>query len=290
MTTSHENRELVLVTGASSGIGQATAERLAADGFHVLAGVRSQADADRISDAGIEPVILDVTNDDHIAAVVARVALDPEKRGLRALINNAGVAVNAPIEVLSAGDWRTQFDASFFGPIALTRALMPALLASRGRVVNITSVGGRVAMANFGAYSAAKFALEAATDALRREVEPFGITVVKITPGAVSTQLTERGLVAAARVADTMTSDQRERYDELGKAFTAQVTGWARDGVTPEHAAGVISRAVAARRPKTRYTVGRDGALFSFMPRIASDRLFDAMLRSQNRMLAKNAG
>lgn len=290
MTTSHERVELALVTGASSGIGEATAARLAADGFHVLAGVRSHADADRIAAAGIEPVILDVTNGDHIAAIVDRVAHDPAGRALRVLVNNAGVAVNAPIEVLSLDDWHHQFDVSFFGQIALTRALIPVLLASRGRILNVTSVGGRVAMANFGAYSAAKFALEAATDSLRREVEPFGITVVKITPGAVSTQLTERGLAAAARVSATMTPDQRTRYDELGRAFTAQVTAWARDGASPERAAAVISRAVAARKPKTRYTVGLDGAMFSFMPRIASDRLFDAMLRSQNRSLAKSAG
>lgn len=289
MTTSHEFNELALVTGASSGIGKATAERLAADGLHVLAGVRTRTDAERIATDSIEPVILDITNNDHIASIVSRVAHDPEKRPLRALVNNAGVAVNAPIEVLSLDDWRHQFDVSFFGQIALTRALMPALLASRGRILNITSVGGRVAMANFGAYSAAKFALEAATDSLRREVVPFGVSVVKITPGAVRTNLTHSGLTAAARVAATMTPDQHERYNELRKAFTAQVTGWALHGVTPEHAAGVISRAVAARRPKTRYTIGRDGAVFSFMPRIASDRLFDTMLRAQNRSLARTA-
>ena len=189
MTTSHEKRELVLVTGASSGIGKATADRLAADGFHVLAGVRSQADADQIARSGIEPVILDVTNGDHVVAVATRVENDPEKRALRAVINNAGVAVNAPIEVLSAADWRAQFDASFFGPIALTRALMSALLAGRGRILNITSVGGRVAMANFGAYSAAKFALEAATDSLRREVFKHNIRTTIISPGLAATEL-----------------------------------------------------------------------------------------------------
>lgn len=289
MTLSHEFSELIVVASASSGIGRATAERLAADGFHVLAGVRKVADARAIAADRIEPVILDITDDEHIASLVARVADDPEKRPLRALVNNAGVAVNAPIEVLSLDDWRYQFDVSLFGQIALMRALMPALLASHGRILNVTSVGGRVAMANFGAYSAAKFALEATTDALRREVEPFGISVIKITPGAVRTNLTGSGLAAAARVADTMTPDQRERYGELGRAFTAQVTAWAREGATPEQAAAVISRAVAARRPKTRYTIGRDGALFSFMPRIASDRLLDAMLRSQNVRLAKTA-
>jgi NAD(P)-dependent dehydrogenase (short-subunit alcohol dehydrogenase family) len=279
--------QLAIVTGASTGIGRATAQRLAADGFHVLAGVRKEADAQKIAFTRIEPVILDVTNDDHIASLVNRVERDPEKRPLRALVNNAGVAINAPIEILALSDWRQQFDVSVFGPIALTRALLPALLASRGRVVNITSVGGRIAMANYGAYSAAKFAMEAVSDSLRREVEEFGVTVVKVTPGAVSTNLTESGLAAADRVVSTMNSDQHKRYEELTKAFTAQAEGFARDGVSPEHAAAVISRAVAARKPKTRYTIGRDGAMFSFMPRIASDRLLDTVLRSQNKSLAK---
>lgn len=289
MTTSHETQRLAIVTGASSGIGRATAVRLAADGFHVLAGVRTQADAVNIATRGIEPVILDVTDDEHISSLVDRATHDPERRPLGVLVNNAGVAVNAPIEVLSLDDWRFQFEVSVFGQIALIRALLPTLLVTRGRVVNVTSVGGRVAMANFGAYSAAKFAMEAVTDSLRREVESFGVTVVKITPGAVSTNLTESGLAAAARVADTMTSEQRRRYDELGRAFTAQAEGFARDGVSPEHAAAIIAKAVGARRPKTRYTIGRDGAMFSFMPRIVSDRMLDAMLRSQNKRLARSS-
>jgi NAD(P)-dependent dehydrogenase (short-subunit alcohol dehydrogenase family) len=279
--------QLAIVTGASSGIGRATAQRLAADGFHVLAGVRKQADAQNIVAANIEPVILDVTDDENIASLVNRVVNDPEHRPLRTLVNNAGIAVNAPIEILSLADWRYQFDVSVFGQIALTRALLPALLASRGRIVNITSVGGRVAMANYGAYSAAKFAMEAVSDSLRREVEGFGVTVVKITPGAVSTNLTESGLAAAARINSTMTPEQHARYDDLTLAFTVQAEAFARDGVTPEHAASVISRAVAATKPKTRYTIGRDGAMFTFLPRIASDRLLDAMLRSQNKSLAR---
>jgi NAD(P)-dependent dehydrogenase (short-subunit alcohol dehydrogenase family) len=286
MTTSHQTTRLAIVTGASSGIGRATAQRLAADGFHVLAGVRKQSDAQKIAAPGIEPIILDVTDDEAIAALVTRVTHDPEGRTLGVLVNNAGVAVNAPIEVLSLDDWRFQFDVSVFGQVAMIRALLPALLSARGRIINVTSVGGRVAMANFGAYSAAKFAMEALTDSLRREVEPFGVTVVKVTPGAVSTNLTDSGLAAAARITDTMTHEQRLRYDELGRAFTAQAEGFARDGVSPEHAAGVIATAATARRPKTRYTVGRDGAMFTFVPRIVSDRMLDAMLRSQNKSLA----
>lgn len=288
MTTSTEPRELAIVSGSSSGIGQATARRLAADGFHVLAGVRTSADAERIAADHIEPVILDVTDDRHIASLVERVVNDPARRPLRALVNNAGIAVNAPIEVLALDDWRRQFDVSVFGQIALTRALLPALLQSRGRILNITSVGGRIAMANYGAYSAAKFAMEAVSDSLRREVQEFGVQVIKITPGAVSTNLTSSGLATSDRITSTMSADQHERYDELVKAFVAQAEGFARDGVTPEHAAGVISRAVLARRPKTRYTIGRDGAMFTGISRIASDRFLDSVLRNQNKSLAKS--
>lgn len=276
-----------MVTGASSGIGLAAARRLAADGFHVLAGVRNDADAQRLAAPSIEPILLDVTDGDHIVALVDRVRSDPAGRQMAVLLNNAGIAVNAPIEVLEGEDWRRQFDVSFFAPVALIRALMPALLADRARVINVTSVGGRVAMANYGAYSAAKFAMEAVSDSLRREVEPFGVTVVKVTPGAVSTNLTESGLAVAGRIADRMTPDQHARYDELGRAFIAQAKRFARDGATPEHAAEVISRAATARRPRTRYTIGRDGAVFTFLPRLVTDRMLDRMLRSQNRSLAE---
>ncbi|MGA1835935.1 SDR family oxidoreductase [Herbiconiux sp. 11R-BC] len=287
MTSSHATSPLAVVTGASTGIGRATAQRLAVDGFHVLAGVRRPADAQKIAGPGIEPVILDVTDDAQIASIVERVTHDSEKRTLQVLVNNAGVAVNAPVEVLTLDDWRFQFDVSVFGQIAVTRALLPVLLSTRGRIVNITSVGGRVAMANFAAYSGAKFAMEAVSDSLRREVEPFGVTVVKVTPGAVSTNLTGSGLAAAARIAETMTPEQRARYAELRRAYVAQAEGFARDGVSPERAAAVISRAVTARRPKTRYTIGRDGALFTFLPRVVSDRMLDAMLHSQNKSLAR---
>jgi len=288
MTSSSEKSELAVVSGCSSGIGRATARRLAADGFHVLAGVRTESDAAAIAADAIEPVLLDVTSDEQIASLTDRVANDPLQRPLRALVNNAGIAVNAPIEVLTLVDWRRQFDVSVFGQIALTRSMLPLLLKSRGRVVNVTSVGGRIAMANYGAYSAAKFAMEAVSDSLRREVEDFGVQVIKITPGAVRTNLTDSGLATSARISGTMTAEQHRRYGELLTAFVAQAEGFARDGATPEHAASVISRAIAARRPRTRYTVGRDGAMFTGFSRIASDRFLDRVLRNQNERLARS--
>lgn len=174
--------ELVVVTGASTGMGAATARELARRGLHVLAGVRRDIDADALRGEGIEPQILDITVDSHVAAIADRVAHDPLGRPLRALINNAGISVNAPVEALPIADWRRQFEVNLFGHIAMTRALLPALLRSSGTVVNISSVGGKVALPTYGAYAGSKFALEAASDSLRREVADLGVRVVVVEP------------------------------------------------------------------------------------------------------------
>ncbi|WP_439657761.1 SDR family oxidoreductase [Lentzea sp. HUAS TT2] len=274
--------ELVVVTGASTGIGRATAQRLALDGLHVLAGVRRQEDAERLAAVNVEPLILDITNDDHVAALGERVAGDG--RRLRALVNNAGIAINAPVETLELKEWRRQFDVSVFGQIAVTRALLPAILAGTGRVINIGSVAGRVAMPSFGPYAAAKFAMEAVSDALRREVAEFGVEVVVITPGAVRTNMTESGIATATRLSEGMTPEQHGRYDKLMAAFLRQVEAFARDGVEPERAAAVISRAIAARKPRTRYTVGPDAAMVVPLSRIVPDRLLDRVLRRQMKL------
>ncbi len=281
MTTTSE---LVVVTGASTGIGRAAAKRLAADGFHVLAGVRRQQDAERLATGNIEPLILDITDEVHVSALARRVADDRGGRRLRAVVNNAGIAVNAPVETLNLEEWRRQFDVSLFGQIAVTQAVLPALLGSGGRVINIGSVAGRVAMPGFGPYAAAKFAMEAVSDALRREVAEFGVEVVVITPGAVRTNMTESGIATATRLSEAMTPDQHGRYDKLVNAFLEQVEAFARDGVEPERVAAVISRAVTGRKPRTRYTVGRDAAAMVPLTRIVPDRLLDRMLRRRMKL------
>src|SRR5688500_8990215 len=168
MTTSYEG--LMLISGTSTGMGAATARELARRGYHVLAGVRRERDAEALRAPGLEPVLLDVTDPGQIEAVVRRIAADPAGRPLRAVINNAGIAINAPVELLPMDEWRRQFDVNFFGHVAVTKAVLPALHASSGRVVNISSVGGKVAMPTYGAYAGAKFAMEAMSDALRREL------------------------------------------------------------------------------------------------------------------------
>jgi NAD(P)-dependent dehydrogenase (short-subunit alcohol dehydrogenase family) len=276
-TNSSTPSELVVVTGASTGIGRATARRLAADGFHVLAGVRTEAAAAEVKAARIEPVLLDITDEGQVAALADRAGAD--RRPLRAVVNNAGIAVNAPIEALPLADWRRQFDVSVFGQVAVIQALMPALLRSKGRVVNIGSTGGKVAMPGFGAYSGAKFAMEAISDSLRREVEPFGVAVAVIIPGAVRTQLTERGNATADRLIAGMTPEQRTRYAGLTKAFRATTESWGTDGLDASVVADVVAKAIRARKPRTRYTVGRDAAVMTRLTHLVSDRLLDRMVR-----------
>ncbi|MDT5354291.1 MAG: hypothetical protein QOJ56_2823, partial [Mycobacterium sp.] len=166
-----------------------------------------------------------------------------------------------------------------FGHIAMTQALLPALLDNSGTVVNISSVGGRVAMATYGAYAGSKFALEAVSDALRREVAGFGVTVIVVEPGAVTTEMAGRGVATAEALAAAMTADQHQRYDALTDAITTQARTFARDGVSAAHAAKVIADAITTTNPRTRYTVGRDAAVIVRLARLVPDRFLDQILR-----------
>lgn len=280
----YKTQDMVVVTGTSSGIGRATAEQLAAEGFHVLAGVRRQEDADKIKQNNIEPVILDITAIDTLRALAERVEQDPLGRPLRAVVNNAGIAVNAPLEMVPLDEFRRQIEVSVIGQVAVIQALTPALLKSGGRVVNIGSVGGKISMPGFGIYSAAKYAMEAINDSLRREMSSFGLKVIMITLGGVSTSLSEKGVTTADRLSKLMTPDQHRRHDRLFDAVKAQAELWATSGIPPKKVAEVVSRAIHASNPRTRYTAGRDSALLTRLVRILPDKLLDRMLRSQMKL------
>lgn len=277
MTVSTEMRELAVVTGASTGIGVATARELARQGFHVLAGVRRDPDADAIRGQGIEPLIIDITNPNHIDALATRVRGDSQGRPVRALVNNAAVGVNVPFEAFAIEDWRRLFEVNLFGHVAVTQALLPALIRSKGRVVNISSVGGKVAMATYGPYAATKFALEAVSDSLRREMAPFGVGVIVVEPGAVRTEMPGRAIATAHELASAMTPDQSRRYGPLVHAVTAQTAShtMSGSGLPADAAAKVIAKAITARKPRTRYTVGRDAALITRLARFLPDRTLD---------------
>jgi NAD(P)-dependent dehydrogenase (short-subunit alcohol dehydrogenase family) len=286
-TSRHPDRnELVVVTGASTGIGAATVKELAHKGFHVLAGVRREIDAEalrRLGLQGIEPLILDITVESDIAAIADRVAHDPRNRPLRALVNNAGIAINAPVETLPIAQWRQQFEVNLFGHIAMTQALLPALRNSSGTVVNISSVGGKVVLPTYGAYAGSKFALEAVSDALRREVSTAGIKVVVVEPGAVKTEIAERGIATSQQLSASMSAAQRARYSDVMDAVTVQARSFNETGVSAEAAAAVIAKAATASRPRTRYTIGRDAAILLRISRFVSDRALDHIVRLQVR-------
>ncbi|XXY20462.1 SDR family oxidoreductase [Sorangium sp. So ce216] len=277
MTASAEIQELAIVTGASTGIGAATARELARRGFHVLAGVRRDRDADAIRGPGIEPLILDITNPDHIQALAARVREDPQRRAVRALVNNAAIGVNAPVEAFAIDAWRRLFEVNLFGHIVVTQTLLPALIRSKGRVVNISSVGGKLAGATYGPYASTKFALEAVSDSLRREVAPLGVQVVVVEPGAVRTEMPGRAIASAKEIASAMTPELSQRYGGLVRAVNAQTAAFtgAGSGLPADAAAKVIVKAVTARKPRARYTVGRDAALLTLLARVLPDRILD---------------
>ena len=193
---------------------------------------------------------------------------------MRALVNNAAIGVNAPVEVFVLEAWRRLFEVNFFGHIAVTQTLLPALIRSKGRVINISSVGGKIAMATYGPYASTKFALEAVSDSLRREITRFGVEVVVVEPAAVKTRIAGRAIVTAHEVASTMTPDQRQRYGRLVQAISAQAASATESGLPADGAAKVLVRAVTARKPRTRYTIGREAALLPLLT-ILSDRMLD---------------
>lgn len=270
-------KELIVITGASTGIGAATAREMAQRGFHVLAGVRRERDADGIRAVNVEPLILDITHPEHVQALAERVREDPHHRPLRAVVNNAAVQANVPVEAFAIDRWRDMFEVNLFGHVAVIQALLPSLIDSRGRVVNISSVGGKIAMATYGPYAGTKFALEAVSDSLRREVGPHGVEVIVIEPGAVRTEMLGRAIAAAPDTVSAMTAEQRRRYGGLVQAVQAQADASTKSGLPAAGAAAVIAKAITARKPRTRYTVGREAALLT-VSRLLPDRLVDRAL------------
>jgi NAD(P)-dependent dehydrogenase (short-subunit alcohol dehydrogenase family) len=260
---------LALVTGASTGIGRACAIHLGALGYEVLAGVRSESDAP----PGTEPVRLDVTSPVDIAAVAVRAG-----DTLAALVNNAGIAITGPLEGVPVEEWRRQIEVNFLGQVAVTRALLPALLRARGRVVNLSSIGGRIAGPLFGPYSASKFALEAMTDSLRREVAQFGVRVVSVEPGAIATPIWSKGIDDGDRVVGGMPEEAQRRYGSLIAAVRRNAERASREGLPPEAVAEVVGRALTARRPRTRYVIGREAKVQAALARLLPDRAFDALV------------
>ncbi len=274
-----------LVTGCSTGIGRATALRLDASGWRVHAGVRRTEDAEALAAAGsdrLEPVILDIAVPESIAAVAERVGTAPA--GIDALINNAGVAYTGPLEFVPLDAFRDQLEVNLTGHLAMTQALIPALRRSRGRIVNITSIGGIVATPFFGPYNASKYGLEALSDCLRLELRPWGIETIVIEPGSIATEIWNSGLDQFERTAERMPPEALSLYGRAIEALrrTSKETG-AR-GIPADRAAAVIEKALLAKRPRTRYRIGRDAQAMAALSGLLPDRLWDRLLGRMMRL------
>lgn len=271
---------LVLVTGASSGIGAATALQLARRGYRVLAGVRDLADGDALVDADerIEPILLDITSEEHCQALRQRLALEP--LGLSALVNNAGVLSVGPIELIPIARWESVVQVNIVGTIAVTRAAIPALLRGRGRVINVSSPTGKLALPMFGPYSVSKFALEAFNDTLRRELRHMGVRVICVTPGMILTPIFDKGIDEGQSVWDAHEHlpEMHERYGRLAASALQAGDEAKRVGRPPGDAAALIVRAITARRPRARYRQGFENHMANALPRILPDRLVDVIL------------
>jgi NAD(P)-dependent dehydrogenase (short-subunit alcohol dehydrogenase family) len=253
----------VAVTGASTGIGRACAERFAALGWKVLAGVRKPGDAP----AGTEELLLDVTD----AAAITAAAAGVER--LDGLVDNAGIAIASPLEHLPVEELRRQLEVNVVGQLAVTQAFLPALRTARGRVVIIGSIAGKSALPFLGAYAMSKHALEAMADSLRVELAPEGIHVALVEPGTIATPIWTK----PQRTADELPAEATERYGSRIASMRAVAAKRSSNAAPPELVVRAIEHALTAERPKARYLVGRDAKIRATIERLP-DRLRDRVI------------
>jgi NAD(P)-dependent dehydrogenase (short-subunit alcohol dehydrogenase family) len=277
----------VLITGASSGIGHATALHLVARGFGVFAAVRKTSDGDALKVVGrgrIVPVQLDVTDEKTIAAAAALVRAAVGDRGLDGLVNNAGIATPAPVEYMSGEVMRRQFEVNVFGQVAVTQAFLPLIRPARGRIVNIGSVGSHLAMPFGGALCGSKAAFTLISDALRLELRPDGIHVALIEPGAIHTPAVDKTLGDADAIVGALPPEGRARYGDRLHKFMRLGHERETSGSPPEVVAQAIHHALTAPRPRLRYAVGAHAKGLSALPRFLPDRLLDQVRLRMLRM------
>jgi len=273
----------VLITGASSGIGEACAIHLDRLRFKVFAGVRKEADAEALrhkSSGNLTPIILDVTDENSIAAAVKLIETELGESGLYGLVNNAGIVVSGPLEFLPIAELRNQFEINVTGQIAVTQAFLPLIRKSSGRIINIGSVSGLTSSPLIGPYSASKYALEALTDALRMELLPWGIEVVIIEPSAIATPIWNKSLSAADELEKSLSPQANQYYGKYMTGMRRFARSSAKNGAPVMEVARVVEQALVSPKPKTRYKVGK-GIRFSLLFQRLPDRLRDHLTMSQ---------
>jgi len=270
-----------VVTGSSSGIGRACSLHLDSLGWRVFAGVRREEDGNALREKASErltPIMLDVTDDAAIGRAATEIGEALGGAGLDGLVNNAGMAVPGPLEVLPMDEFRAQVDVNLTGQVAVTQAMLPLLRRSPGRIVFITSVGGRVAFPYMGPYHASKFGLEAVGDCLRQELRPWGLQVAIVEPGSVATDIWARGDAKGNEILDGLSASGRELYESRLRKMQETMADLGAKGIEPQEVADVVEHALTAGKPKTRYLVGREAKIQARMRKVIPDRVFDSIV------------
>ena len=283
-------QQAVLITGSSTGIGEACTSRLAAAGWKVYAGVRRSEDGDRLTASytgDIEPVIIDVCEQASIDAAIAHITA--AGAGLDALVNNAGVGAGGPVEMLDVDDWRSVFETNFFGLVALTKAAFPLIDAADGRFVHIGSIAGRVASPGLGPYAASKHAVAALNWSLRAELAGIGrMTSSVVEPGEIKTAIWGK---AEQQIDDTTNRLERdgltERYRWLTDMFRGFLAEANEKAIEPDKVAEAVEHALTSKRPKARYVIGTDAKIQSKLA-LLPDRAREFALGKAQDMLIKN--
>lgn len=270
----------ILITGASTGIGEACALHLDALGHRVYAGVRREEDAERLRTEASDrlvPVFLDVTDDAQIEA--AAKTIDEDVGSLTGVVNNAGIGRGGPLEYLPIQEWRDQLEVNVIGQVAVTRAVLPLLRKDRGRIVFIGSIGGRLGSSLMGPYAASKFAIEGIGEALRHELHPWGMHVAVVEPGAIKTPIWAKADETMERLRRDLPPEALEHYEPHIASFEKGRHDAEKRGVGPEKVAKAVEHALFARRPNHRYLVGPDAKLMGNLTRVLPDKAKEAIIR-----------
>lgn len=276
-----ESHPMALVTGASTGIGLACAERLAKLGYRVYAGVRNEADAGRLAGLGsgrIVPVRLDVTDEAQIRSVRTQVEAARGGGGLDVLVNNAGIAVAGPLEFLPLDQFRRVHEINVVGLLAVTQAFLPLLRRVRGRIINIGSISGRVANPFVGAYAASKHAVEALTDSLRVEVAEWGVEVILIEPGVIQTPIWSKSDAEALALQDQLPPEATALYGGTMEAMRRILLPAVAKASPPDAVADAVEHAALSPEPRTRYVVGKQAWMRLKLGTLLPDRIHDRMV------------
>lgn len=273
-----QKQKYILITGASSGIGEISAVTLAESGFQVIAGVRKEEDAERLRSKhkNITSVFIDVTNNDSINEAFNKITEIVGENGLFGLVNNAGIAIAGPLEFLPVERLRQQLEINVIGQVNITQHALPFIRKAQGRIANISSIAGFTAFPFKGAYAASKFAVEALSDSLRRELKPWGIPVSIIEPGVIKTPIWEKSINLVEDIIAEMPPEAEKYYGSVYRNLLERTLKRVQNkGALPEQVAKAILHTMTSSRPKTRYLVGKDAYFLSYCLTKLPDKCVD---------------